>query len=323
MKHILTFIKAIIILLKTKSIKRAFIFSKLKGGSSFFMLNKYSLLGNELQHNENGNKININHISCFNNDLMMLTIAFENYFLNEKSDKLYMSFIKNEIKITFEINSFDSFGVFKEVIGQDIYETILNENILVIDVGMNVGISALSFSSNKYVKKVFGFEPIPDTCLIAENNFKLNKNLSHKINFICAALAKGDKKVQISKPTGGSVGASITDFVISKSQIKSHDSPLIEIIVKDAYTEISKIIENNKEKVLLKLDCEGAEFEIIEDLYDKNLLNKIFIVIIEWHYKDKEIITRRLNESGFVMFAPNIEAEIPAGLIYGINLGNS
>jgi len=54
--------------------------------------------------------------------------------------------------------------------------------------------------------------------------------------------------------------------------------------IKIPCVRLSEIIkQSNSEKIVVKLDVEGAEFEIIQDLINENLLNKINFFYVEFH----------------------------------------
>ncbi len=311
--------KLLFIFLKKRNFTEALFFARLKGGSNIELINKFSLTGNILRCKSTGRSINISKLSIFDHDIFLLNEAFEKFLLEEKGNCLYMSITKHGKLLTLQINNFDSLGTFHEILVKDVYETIINEDLVVIDVGMNVGTAALSFAANDRIKKVYGFEPVPATCAIAEENLKLNGAIGEKVEVACVALGKGNKTIHIPLTIGGSVGASTTDFVMEKLHKPTEYNSTIEITVKDSAVVINTILQRHVEKILLKLDCEGAEYEIIEDLFEKGVLNKISFIIIEWHYKSKYILTDKLAQAGFSLFVPDITAIIPAGLIYGIN----
>ena len=54
-------------------------------------------------------------------------------------------------------------------------------------------------------------------------------------------------------------------------------------------------------KKVLKIDCEGAEFEILQDLQNNNLLQKIDLVLLEWHWGCYEQLKELFLNSGFTL----------------------
>src|SRR5260221_3132548 len=168
------FAKIVFILLKTGDVKKALFFSVLKGGSNIGLVGGFSLEKKVLRHNKTGRTIRITNLPIFDNDVALLDEAFEKFALTEVQEKVYMSMMKHGKELTLQINSLDSWGAFYEILVRDVYETITDEEIVVIDVGMNVGTAALFFASRDNVKRVYGFEPVPSSCATAEVNFSLN-----------------------------------------------------------------------------------------------------------------------------------------------------
>jgi hypothetical protein len=73
--------------------------------------------------------------------------------------------------------------------------------------------------------------------------------------------------------------------------------------VKDVATVLRPIFEESgTRKRVVKLDAEGAEFEIVNRLYEAGLLAKIDLLLMEWHTRpDKtlEDLRRPLRQAGF------------------------
>lgn len=61
--------------------------------------------------------------------------------------------------------------------------------------------------------------------------------------------------------------------------------------VKEAGTVISNIIENEKIdcNIILKIDTDGAESKIIDDLIKKNVLEKVDLIMGEMHLESEEL----------------------------------
>lgn len=60
--------------------------------------------------------------------------------------------------------------------------------------------------------------------------------------------------------------------------------------------------KHQEEKFVLKLDIEGAEYDVLEDLHQSGLLSKVSVIMLEWHYKGYKEITSILEQNGFVWF---------------------
>ena len=128
---------------------------------------------------------------------------------------------------------------------------------------MNIGLASLYFASRDDVNDVYGFEPFKPTFETAKKNLKLNPKLSEKIIPLNFGLGKKDRTLELSYVADAAVGMSTThDVCKGRKNIKKET-----VIIKDAAKEISSILEENKNKhIIVKCDCEGAEFEIFERL---------------------------------------------------------
>ena len=91
-----------------------------------------------------------------------------------------------------------------------------------------------------------------------------------------------------------------------------------KVIIKDAAKELKKILDKHNEKIFFKIDCEGAEIEIIPSLSKANLLQRADIIIMEWHFEYPEEILKILEQNGFLTFC-TIEPASQTGIIRAVN----
>lgn len=145
----------------------------------------------------------------------------------------------------------------------------IKDGWVVLDIGAQKGffsIFAASFAKNV---KVYSFEPFPKNFKFLTENIKQNgiKNIKAFQLAVCKACGK---RVLYLCP-GGEDGH--TMFIS-----KDRDSVEVEC------TTLSKIIQdNNLEHIdLLKMDCEGSEYEILFNA-DLDTLKKIDRIAMEWH----------------------------------------
>ena len=170
-------------------------------------------------------------------------------------------------------------------------------NYVVIDVGMNTGIAALYFAQLDWVSKVYGYEPFQETYLQATKNFLVNKQeIQNKIIFHNFGLDSKTVTKQINYHADFSGGMS-TEY-----EADILDENIVEVKLLKADAVVKDIIDKNgSEKILLKVDCEGSEYSIFTDLYESNLLDKMDVILLEWHNAGKNaLLERQLLDSGFL-----------------------
>ncbi|GAL81804.1 hypothetical protein JCM19274_363 [Algibacter lectus] len=80
-----------------------------------------------------------------------------------------------------------------------------------------------------------------------------------------------------------------------------------DIKIVETAKEIQTIIDNaNGQKIMIKMDCEGAEYEIFENLSQSKILDKIDVIIMEWHDNGSKTIEDTLLKFGFNVFSRDL-----------------
>ncbi|WP_295608932.1 FkbM family methyltransferase [uncultured Methanobrevibacter sp.] len=193
---------------------------------------------------------------------------------------------------TFKENSPYEYAVCsEEYFYGDEWNMVDFNNRHVIDIGGNNGDTSLYFA--KKGSEVIGFEPVKHLYDLALENIDLNDDLKDKITFINKGVGAKRGELQIN-------AKSIKDYI-------DDDTYKMEIIT------INDILNNyNFTPDILKMDCEGCEFEIIlnEDL---TMFNDI---IFEHHSKitGKNFIPliEKLEEDGFKIDTfPVVVSDLP------------
>jgi len=172
--------------------------------------------------------------------------------------------------------------------------------INVIDIGMNVGVASLYFASLPYVKNVYGYEPFKPTFDLAVNNLSINPDLSSKIKIENFGLGAHEKTMEIPyhEDNPGLNKSKAEDHGNEKSVIKER------IIIKTAISEINHILNKNpNEDFIIKIDTEGAEYEIIDNISIKKLDERIIGFMIEWHNEGSDQIEKFLLKEKFKLFS--------------------
>lgn len=192
--------------------------------------------------------------------------------------------------IILRVTTAEEIFIIHEIFYERCYSVIAPWKYKIIDVGMNVGFASLFFANNPNVLKVYGYEPFRPTFDDAKLNFDLNPRLSAKIVAHNVGLgAKSEKRTSVYSANLKGKN-SIRDAVAGNETIE----------LKNAFHVLKESIDQSpSEKYFVKMDCEGAEFEIFEDLRKRPIPPQIFGFIIEWHHKDPQPIVDILISNNF------------------------
>lgn len=188
--------------------------------------------------------------------------------------------LPNGIKVYTECE--EDLFIINEVFNELCYGTHLSGDYMLLDVGLNIGISALFFNSLPQIKQIYAFEPVLDTYQKCLRNLQLN-NAGLKIKTFNYGLGNSDRDEEFifSENFKGSVGSiGLSDYKKNNSQQLKN----VKVSIREASTVFDELMKlNPAQKLLAKLDCEGAEHEIIPNLKESGILDKISVILMEWH----------------------------------------
>lgn len=242
----------------------------------------------------------------------------KNFLINLKANYASFESINNKLMIQidglkFSINSWEELLILNEVFVEGIYNYKSEDEFILFDIGMNVGITSLYFSKNEKCSAIFAFEPFSKTREFAKENFSLN-HTSSKIKVFDFGLGYPERtiKVNYNEEFKGSVGINgVAEY------INVEDKDVFELEIRDVAESILKNSIGNNKNIILKIDCEGAEYEIINRLKVENVLSKISCLMIEWHVKGPNQIVDILLSENFKIFSFN-ENSKTIGMIYAV-----
>ena len=161
------------------------------------------------------------------------------------------------------------------------YSRLTVKNRVVVDIGANVGDSAIYFAA-RGAKRIYSFEPYTYSFKLAVENIKLN-NLTRKIKLLNEAVDGKRGKIRIPITFVNTAGSSLKSFDIGKT-----------ILV----VKLEDIVKKYKLKdALLKMDCEGSEYAILLGS-NRNTLRTFNQIVVECH-KGYLNIEKKLKETGF------------------------
>jgi FkbM family methyltransferase len=218
----------------------------------------------------------------------------------------YVKTIFNDLKPGEKHNVY---VVFNEITSQRTYNNdfiCVEKDDLVVDIGFNYGL--FSMTSLRYQPgRIIAFEPNPKLVKTFKGYFKESMIELHQ-----KAVSNKNGYATFYENLDPGMSTIFDDI----NNVSQGDSYEVEVINFNDF-----IISNNIEKIdYLKVDCEGAEYDIFGSMSDDYLKNNIMKVAIEFHHKLSDIkvqdLIGRLKRNDF-----NIELVYEEnsniGLIYG------
>jgi len=191
-----------------------------------------------------------------------------------------------ELLFNFRPEKFDE-DFLKDIILDNIYR--LPKNIgVAVDIGANIG--GLSLLVAKNCGCVYAFEPENSNFDILLKNVKKNKLEKNVLCFNEAVGDGGERKLFLNSESSGS-----HTFFVEKEEIHkagySGDYQLVKT------KTLKQIFDENKIDVcdFLKIDCEGAEYEIIYQI-DDSLAKRIKMIAMELHPGDQFEVIKHLRK---------------------------
>lgn len=166
----------------------------------------------------------------------------------------------------------------------------IKENDTIIDIGAHVGFFTIYAAKRASKGKVFSFEPSRGSFEFLKRNIELNK-----LENVLA------ENIGILKTGGIAILFNEENNAIGNSMFKNNVSAQKETVTTNSLNEILNRYEIEKVD-LLKMDCEGAEYEIILNLQQETL-GKIVKLSAEVHknienYKMEDLV-KFLTENNF------------------------
>jgi len=189
------------------------------------------------------------------------------------------------------------FYTIKEIYARDGYsapQLYQFKEFVVFDVGMNRGYAALKFANYDSCKAVYGFEINQETYDFALKNLDLNPNLAHKINPYNFGLSDKNGEINMYYLQGFD-GITTTELEFTNLQSEwlkgKKQMKIKKAKIKEASTIISDIIQkdNINSNIVLKIDTEGSEHKIIDNLINNDVLDKVDLIMGENHLLGEDL----------------------------------
>lgn len=170
---------------------------------------------------------------------------------------------------------------FHEIFEKGVYTFIpKNLNPTIIDCGANMGLSLLFFSMSYPTAKIYAFEPDHSVLEVLKKNLQTYKMKNVELY----EKAVWSKNEILNFYTDGGMGGRLENIYNNQVPIQVETIRLKDFI-------------GDKHIDLLKMDIEGAEFEVISDCESK--LSQIDNIFIEYHSMENE--TQKLDDLLFIL----------------------
>ncbi|HKO04466.1 MAG TPA: FkbM family methyltransferase [Candidatus Acidoferrales bacterium] len=162
---------------------------------------------------------------------------------------------------------------------------------LILDCGSNIGVSLLFFKRQFPESRIVAFEPDPQTFSLLKRNVERNKLEGIELRNLALAGSAGPRNLFRDPARPGCTAMSLREECKLPQRETVEGVPLSGLIHEDVD--------------FLKLDIEGAELEVIEDLVRTGQIRRIHQMVVEYHprlFPERDgysWLRQTLEESGF------------------------
>jgi FkbM family methyltransferase len=203
--------------------------------------------------------------------------------------------------VTIDATSWDDLRFISEILIDQEYNAVPFRDSIFVDIGMNVGLTSLFMASKPNIRAVYGYEPFKPTFERAVHNVALNKSIADKVRVFNYGIAARNEvlKVAINDDSGANN--------IFTAPANAEKTEAIEVRnAVDVLTPVFGEAVVRSLGVIMKVDCEGAEFEIFEALNQHGLFKYVDALMVEWHSVKSDLsqaeLFEPLQQAGFIIF---------------------
>jgi len=185
--------------------------------------------------------------------------------------------LRDDVRYKIRPKSTDM-GLISEIHSKNVYQIQkgdIGDGAVVIDIGAHIGIFSIFAAIQTENVTVYSFEPDPDNFQFLLKNIKIN-HLENKIRPFNLAVSNTNTPKKLIRSA-----ASLTAHSFFANKFLSDE---IKDSVEVNCTTLSAIFDRNKVKKcdVLKLDCEGEEYDILLNAPD-GILSKVVRITAEYH----------------------------------------
>ncbi len=218
-------------------------------------------------------------------------------YLNVGKKKDVIFRMRNGVNLHARLRTFDSMAIREVWIRKDYtppgFE--IGRDAVVVDVGGHIGSFALLAARAASAGRVYVFEPTSENFSLLQKNIQLNA-ASNIASFNLALLGRSGARV-IGLSPGNTVSHSFFFNLPGAEQVEVQAISLSEFMQQQNLSRID----------FMKLDCEGAEYEILFEC-EEQVLSRIQKISAEVHDMDE-----RRNRSTYASFLKSKGFEVSLG----------
>jgi FkbM family methyltransferase len=191
--------------------------------------------------------------------------------------------------------------ILDELYVHNCYQAYAPGDPLVLDIGLNVGFSSLFLAKRLPTSQIVGYELMRPTFEAAQANLALNPELARRIEAQCVGASDKDATftLKYNPHHRGSIG-----LYDAPKWAQAENTQTVEAQVRDAAQLVDEACARYPNRpVMMKIDCEGEEYAIIRRLHVTGKLERVQLLMIEWHrmhhWQNPEELCRDLQQAGF------------------------
>lgn len=186
-------------------------------------------------------------------------------------------------------NLHDALGVLAERYVNDEYAWLNVAGAVVIDVGAHIGDSAIYFA-RRGARVVYAYEPFPALWSQAVRNVQLN-GVGEIVRVELFGIGIRRER-RLAALTPGSAMSSRT--------VERASGPAVEVELVPFSQLLAEVLARHPaDRIVCKIDCEGAEFEFLDVSVIPIALSKVDQLIVEYHDHEPDRIVDGLQALGF------------------------
>ena len=164
-----------------------------------------------------------------------------------------------------------------------------------LDIGANQGLYAIGATKNPNLVQSYAFEPVRHTAELLGKNIELN-DASAKCRLVQKAVSdqSGETEIHLHDEHSGV-------STLAANNPKAEGLPGTEVIETIDAQGLEEIVEPGDEPIVVKVDVEGHEKVVLEQLLKANFSNRIRDVFyeVDERWVDAAGIAEMLEDSGF------------------------